>query len=260
GRRASSRKTASGFFRISRSARSPADIVPATPTPPNAKLPAVWRPSIRSARRGQSAVRKRTAARPRIQCFIQAMTQRAAKCRGVSQEASLRGRLFLRGDLGAADEAGGLIYHQTRRFDVAVHAATGAQFAALAGRDVAVHGAIHNDRPRRDIAFDSRLFADREPAIGIDLPIHFAIDQQLFLKFNRAFDGNSARESSARTSSFLGAVRRWGLGCFGRCRRRRRRHWSGGFYFSVAGKHLHWAWISFEIIMGQLFTKVNRFC
>src|SRR5712671_3797768 len=91
-------------------------------------------------------------------------------------------RLLLRRDLRAADKAGGLVDHQTRRFDVAIHGAAGAQFAALSRSDVPVHGAVHDDRTGSDVAFDSGVLTDSQPAVRIDLSVDFAIDEELFLK------------------------------------------------------------------------------
>ena len=102
-------------------------------------------------------------------------------------------RGLLRCDLGAADKAGGLIDNQTRRFDIAIDRATGAQFAAFRGGDVAIDGAIHDDGARLDVALDARLFADREPAVRIDFAFDFAVDQQLLLKLDGTLDGDTAR-------------------------------------------------------------------
>ena len=104
-----------------------------------------------------------------------------------------RRRRLLRGDLRAADKAGGFVDHQARRFDVAIHGAAGAQFAALSRGDVPVHGAVNDDRAGPNVAFDPGLLADGEPAIRIDLAVDFAIDQEFFLKFYRALDRNAAR-------------------------------------------------------------------
>src|SRR5947208_14876691 len=82
-----------------------------------------------------------------------------------------RRRLLLRRDFRAANKARCFINHEARRFDVAVHAATGAQFAALAGRDVAVHSPVDDDRARLDVALDSRLFADSQTALGTNPPL-----------------------------------------------------------------------------------------
>src|SRR4051794_33340312 len=152
--------------------------------------------------------------------------------RGTSFRRESGGGLLGR-DLCAANEAGRFINYQTRRFDVAVHAASRPQFAALRGGDVAVHGAVDNDRSRLDVALDPRLFAHGEPALGIDSSFDFAIEGELLLEFNRAFNGNSTRESAAMSAQLRRAVRRrfgfdrWGRG-------RWRRHWHGGFDFSAA--------------------------
>ena len=142
-------------------------------------------------------------------------------------------------DLGAADEAGGFVDHETRSFDVAVHAASGAQFASFASGDVAVHGSIDDDRARFDVALDPRLLAHGQTALRIDPAVDFAIDQQLFLKFHRALDGDAARQSSAFVHVRRAIGRRIRFGRRLWRRRGRRRHGGCGFGFSAAGKHLH---------------------
>src|SRR5205085_8623828 len=105
---------------------------------------------------------------------------------------SRRARLW-RGDLGAADEAGGFIDDQTGSFDVAVDAAAGAQLATFRRGDVAFNGAVDDDGFGSDLALDLGILTDSQPARRFDLAVHVAVDQQLFRELHVAFDGNAAR-------------------------------------------------------------------
>ena len=86
-----------------------------------------------------------------------------------------------------------LVHDETGRFDVAVHRATSPQFATLAGQDVALDGAVNHDGLRFDLAFNLGMLADGEASVGIDRALHFAVDMQFFLKFDRTLDRDSAR-------------------------------------------------------------------
>ena len=105
------------------------------------------------------------------------------------------GLLGLRGrDLGAANKGSGLVDDQTRRFDVAVHRAARSQFTTFPGGDVAFDRAVHDNGFGSDLAFNLGVLADGKPSVGIDLAFDCAINVQLFLKLDRAFDGDSARK------------------------------------------------------------------
>ncbi len=116
-------------------------------------------------------------------------------------------RIGFRGrDLGAANEGSGLVDDQARRFDIAVDRAARPQFATLAGGNVALDRAVHDNGLGSDLAFDLRMLADGQPSVGIDLAFDRAVNVQLFLKFYRAFDGDSARQDSAGSRQICGAV------------------------------------------------------
>ena len=68
------------------------------------------------------------------------------------------------------------------------------QLAALANGDIAVHFAIDADRFGFDLAANLSVFTDRQNAVRVDVAFDFAVDEQFFLKLDRAFDFDIARK------------------------------------------------------------------
>src|SRR5438067_2402492 len=77
---------------------------------------------------------------------------------------------------------------ETGRLQVSLQGAARLQFATFAHGDVAAHFAIHSDGFCFDLALDVGVLADRQYAVGINFTFDLAVNEQLFLEFNRAFD------------------------------------------------------------------------
>src|SRR5262249_26792537 len=98
------------------------------------------------------------------------------------------------GNLRLTDKRRALFDDQARRFQIALERAFRFQFATFAHRDVALNFSEHGNRFGFDFATDVGVFTDGEHAFGVDFSFHLAVDQQLFLELDRAFDFDVARE------------------------------------------------------------------
>src|ERR1700674_2647106 len=92
------------------------------------------------------------------------------------------------GHLGLADEGAAFFDHEACRLQITLQRAPRLQFAAFSDGDVAAHFPIHRDRFCFDLALDVRVLADRQDTVGIDFTFDLAVNQELFLEFDRAFD------------------------------------------------------------------------
>src|SRR6266487_3286032 len=102
-----------------------------------------------------------------------------------------------RPDLCVATKCHILINHQAGRFDVTTQRATRLEFAAFSHENIALHRPSHLHRFGPDFTAYAPVLPDRERSSGIDCALHLAVDEQLVLEFDRAFDRNSSGEKSA---------------------------------------------------------------
>ena len=98
------------------------------------------------------------------------------------------------GHFGFPDKSCALFNYKTRRFEVSLQHAFGFQFAALGNDDIAVHFAVNGDRFGFDLTPNLGVFTDGQNAVRVDVAFDFAVDKEFFLKLDRAFDFDIARE------------------------------------------------------------------
>jgi hypothetical protein len=98
------------------------------------------------------------------------------------------------GYLRFADESSSFLDDEPCRFQVALQGAFGLQFAALAHSNIALNLAKNRNRFRFDLAPNIGVLSDRQNSFRINFAFDLTIDKKLFLKFDRAFDLDVARE------------------------------------------------------------------
>lgn len=108
-------------------------------------------------------------------------------CRGLSRSA----------DGGFADENGSGFDRESLCFDVADDFATGLEFDAVGGGDVAVNFAVNHDSRGFDFGFDPGVFTDSEVSLRVDFTFNFTIDHKVIGKFDDTFDFHVGGEDIA---------------------------------------------------------------
>ena len=99
------------------------------------------------------------------------------------------------GNFRFTDKGCSFLDDETRGFQISLQCALRFQFAALGHRDIALYLAVHRDRLGFYLAPNVRVLADRQDAVRIDFAFDLAIDEKFFLKLDRAFDFDIAREN-----------------------------------------------------------------
>ena len=95
---------------------------------------------------------------------------------------------FVRADFGFSDEGGAVFDDDAAGAEVADELGGGFEFDAFGGVDVALHGAVDDDGFGFHFTLHVGAFADGEGGVGGDFALDFAVENEVVLEFECAFD------------------------------------------------------------------------